>query len=202
MPHGSCDILLFSLCEVYMVVNMILAEAMIARALGAIAELKLRMVGVSAPADGAFMRIEIRLLLSLYARGLLAEVHRIRARALGKIREKIAAAEDEEVDHRDNGQEVRRERRGKDAVNEECGVEIRKIFHLYGDDVEKQHLHIRVEHGKGEKHRQIHILRREVKAQPRNKVHDKPIDDREDDAGEEIYIELRRAPIALKRITY
>ena len=90
---------------------MILTEAMVARTLGAVAELKLRMVNVSAPADGAFMRIEIRLLLALYARGLLAEVHRIRTGALGEIRKKVAAAEDEEVDHRDNRQEVRRERR-------------------------------------------------------------------------------------------
>ena len=97
MPHGSYYISLFSLCEVYMVVNMILAEAMVARALGAVAELKLRVVDISAPANGAFMRIEIYLLLALYARGLLAEIHRIRARALGKIREKITAAEDEEV---------------------------------------------------------------------------------------------------------
>ena len=43
---------------------MIAAEAVIALAFGAVTELKLRMVDVSPAADGAFMRIEIVLLLA------------------------------------------------------------------------------------------------------------------------------------------
>ena len=57
-----------------MVVYMVAAEAVIALTLGAVAELKLRMVNVRPAADRALMRIELVLLLTPDARGLLTEV--------------------------------------------------------------------------------------------------------------------------------
>ena len=64
-----------------MVVYMVAAEAVIALTLGAVAELKLRMVDVRPAADGAFMRIELVLLLAADARGFLTEVDGVFARA-------------------------------------------------------------------------------------------------------------------------
>lgn len=69
-----------SLREVDMVVYMVAAEAVIALALGAVTELKLRMVDIRPTADGTFMRIELVLLLAPDARGLLPEVDGVFAR--------------------------------------------------------------------------------------------------------------------------
>ena len=58
---------MFLLREMDVIINMILTEAVIPRTLGTVTELKLGIVGVRPAADRAFMRIEVGLLLPLYA---------------------------------------------------------------------------------------------------------------------------------------
>lgn len=178
---------------------MVLAEAMIARATGAVTKFKLGKLGVGSAADGAFVRVEIGLLLAADARGFAAEVDGVLAWALGQGGNYIPAAENEEVDHRDDGQEVGREARRKDAENEKRGVDIGEIFNLDGNDVKKQHLHVREKHREREEHGKVNILGGEVEGHAGGKVNDKAVNHREDKAGEKVNIELRRAPIALKR---
>ena len=60
---------------------MVAAEAVIALTLGAVAELKLRMVNVRSAADRALMRIELVFLLASDTCRFLAEVDGIFARA-------------------------------------------------------------------------------------------------------------------------
>ena len=188
-----------SLREVYVVIDMILTEAVIPRTLGAIAELKLGMVNIRAAADGALMRIEISLLLTLDALRLAAEIDGVAAGALRQSGEQVAAAEDEEVYRGDDGQEIRREARGENAVDEKRRVDIRKVFYLDGDDVEKQHLHVREQHSDGEEHGEIDILRSEVEALPRDEIDGEAVYHGQDNAREKVDIELRRAPAALQR---
>lgn len=60
MSSGS----VFSFSKVYVVINVILAEAVIAFTAGTIAELKLRMIMVGTAADGTFMLVETGLLFT------------------------------------------------------------------------------------------------------------------------------------------
>ena len=72
-----------------------------------------------------------------------------------------------------------------------------KPLHLHRDDEKQQHLHIRKERRKGEEHGQVHILRVELDSNAGNKIHQKAVHDREDQAGEKVDVELGRPPLPL-----
>ena len=79
------------------VVDMVLAEAVVARAARAVAELQIGVLGVCPSADGALVVIELVALLTADARRFAAEVHRLRARALRDAAQQLAAAEQQKA---------------------------------------------------------------------------------------------------------
>ena len=184
------------------IVYVLLTEAVVAGAAGAVAKFQLRMVRIGAAADRALVLIEIGLLLPADALGFLAEVHGIGAGSAGHGAHKVGTAEDEEVYYRHHGQQVCREAAGNDAHYKERGVEIGKVLYLDGQYIEKQHLHLREEHGEGEEHGQIHILGRQTKAGAGDKIHHKAVKHGKHNAGNEIEVELGRAPILFKGGAY
>ena len=62
------------------------------------------------------------------------------------------AAEDEEIQYRDDGQQIHREGTRHYRQNKEYRVHQCEPFHLDRDDEEQQHLHIREKRRKGEEH--------------------------------------------------
>ena len=174
-----------------MVVDVILAEAVVAGAAGAIPEFQVWIVRIRPAADRTFMRVEPVLLLAPDPRGGAAEVHRARRRTARNGAQELAAAEHEEVQHRHDREQVYRERGRDHAHDKESGVHQRKPFHLDGKDEEQQHLHIREHRREGKEHGQIHILRVELDADPGDEIDQKAIQQRQDDAGEKVNVELR-----------
>ena len=85
---------------------MLLAEAVIALTTGAVAELKVGIVLVRPAADRAFVLIKLRLLLVADTLGLLVEINGVGTGSSGHRAEKIAAAEDKEVDDSNNRQKI------------------------------------------------------------------------------------------------
>ena len=84
---------------------MLAAEAVVPGAAGAVPELKFGIIGVRPAADGTLVRIKLSRLLLADAPGLASEIHRARARSR-PAREhsgNVPPAENDEVQHRDNG---------------------------------------------------------------------------------------------------
>jgi len=181
---------------------MVLTEAMVTLAAGAVAKFQIRKFLVRSSTYGTFVLIKLRLLLTADTLGLPAEVYGVGAGSFRHGAEKIPSAEDKEVDDRHNGQKVCREASGEHTGNKQCRVHISKVFYLDGNEVEKQHLHIREKHGKGKEHGQVHILRRQVKAQASNEIHEETINNSEYYTGEKVDIELSRTPVLLKGGAY
>ena len=181
---------------------MLLTEAVITFTAGAVAEFEIRKFLVCSSTDGAFVFIKLSLLLTTDTLRLPAEVYGVGAGSFGHGTQKIPSAEDEEVDDRHHGQKICREAASKHTGNKQRRVHICKIFYLDRYDVEKQNLHIREKDGKGEEHGKIHILRCQIKAQPRNKVHEEAVYDGEYYAGEKVDVELCRSPVLFESSTY
>lgn len=156
------------------------------------------MLLIGAAADGAFMIIEVCLLLFADAGRLPAEVDSVGAGTARHGALEIVKAEDKEVNYGHHRQKVCREGCGKDAYNKERRIHIGQILYLYGDKIEKKHLHIREEGGKGKEKGEIDILGAEIEAEAGYEVHDKAIEHCKYDAGEKIDIEAGSAPIAFK----
>ena len=182
-------------------VYMLAAEAVVPHAAGAVPELKLGIVDIRPAADGALVRIKLSRLLLSDTPGLAPEIHRARARSrpAGEHRGNIPPAENEEVQHRDNGQEINREGACDNRKHKERRVNQREILHLHRDDEHEQHLHIREQRRKREEHRQVDILGVEHNVDAEHKVDDKAVQYGQNNAGEKVAVELRRAPILLKR---
>ena len=88
---------------------MINAEAMVACAAGAITKFKIRMIGIGASANLAAAGIGLYLFLVVYALNLPLEVDgslALAASAGADIREKLIAAEKQEVENSHDGKEI------------------------------------------------------------------------------------------------
>lgn len=88
------------------------------------------------------------------------------------------------------------------AQKEEEGVHIGQILHLDRDDEKQQHLHVREKGGKGKEHGQVNVLGAEHKVKAGDKIYRHAVDNGKDNAGEEVNIELSRAPVLLKCAAY
>ena len=187
-----------------MVVDVILAEAVVAHAARAVAKLQLRMIHIRAAADGAFIVIRLVCLLALDAPGLALEVHRFlplaHVRRAEKVKQPVAAV-DQIVEHRHHRQQVQRERRRDDAEHEQRRVHICQILHLDRDDEKQQHLHIRIERGKGKKHRQVQVRSRDDHVAPEDGREHHAVDCREQHAAHVIDREFAVAPLAFEART-
>ena len=180
------------------IIDVILAEAVVPRAAGAVAELQLRVIRIRAAADSALVIVELGGLLASYPLGLAAEVDGVGAGSARYGAQEVAPAEDEEIQYRDDGQQIHREGARHHRQNKEYRVHQCEPFHLDRDDEEQQHLHIREKRRKGEKHREVHILRRHSDVDAGRKIDDEPVKHGEDNAAEKVDVELRRPPILLK----
>jgi len=189
-------------CKMYVIVYMLLTEAAVALAAGTVAEFQLRIVRICLAADAALVVIKPCLLFTLDAPRLLAEVDGVCAGPLGHAAEKVTPAEDEKVDDRNHGQKIDGEGILDNAQQEEESVHIGQILHLDGQNEKQQHLHIREKGRKGEEHGKVDVLGAEHKVYAGDKVHDHTVDDGQYNAGEEIDVELRSAPVLFKGAAY
>jgi len=85
---------------------MVLTEAVITLAAGAVTEFKIRKFLVRSSADGALVFIKLGLLLTADTLGFFAEIDGVGAGSSGHGAKKITAAEDEEVDNCNNRQKI------------------------------------------------------------------------------------------------
>ncbi len=190
--------------------NVVGAEAMVACALAAIAELKLGIRHVGAAAHGALMAEALRLLLILLltllgahgvveVRGLLALV----ALKLEKAR-KLRPEEDDEVEKRHDRQNgIIADACGNVAENVEEEVEYIEIgepLHANRNDEHEEHLRIGIEQGESHEHGEVDIICAiDGDAVTRDEADDARADDGEQHAAQIIRRKLGRTPLPLKR---
>ena len=141
----------------YMVIDMLYTEAVIALAAGAITKLKLRIICIGSAADRAFVGVKLGSLFIADFCRLLTEIQRALACFLGQESLQIGAAENEEINEGDNRQEVYGERIAKDAYKEKDRVYKCKELHAHRQEEHEQHLHIGVHGRKGKEHGQIDV---------------------------------------------
>lgn len=152
--------------NVHVIINMLLAVAVGAVALGAVTELRAGIIGVGLAADGAFVEIALFLIDRFGGffeidglGGMLVLV------ALFSVVDPfgdISPEEDEEVKNSYDGEKGPKEityKEGGDHVPCEKGsVNPGQPLHLDREKEHYQHLHIREEEGKGEKHGEVDIV--------------------------------------------
>ena len=190
----------FSLGKMDVIVDVILAEAVVSRAARAVTELQLRIIRIRAAADRALVVIELLRLLVADAPRLAPEIDRVFCRPVPAYHvPELSAAEDQEVQHGDDRQQLVREGIGDDAVGKKSRVQPGQIFDLERDDKKQQHLQVGKEHREGKEHRQVHVGRRQVHVDAEDQVHEDAAEHRQDCAGEEIDRELAGTPVLLQR---
>ena len=114
-----------------------------------------------------------------------------------KVKQPVAAI-NQVVEHRHHRQQVQRERRRDDAEHEQRRIHIRQILHLDRDNEKQQHLHIRIERGKGEEHGQVQIRGRDDHVASENSRKDHAVDRREEHTAHVVDREFAVAPLALE----
>ena len=179
---------------------------MIARALGAVAELQLRIRDVGAAADRALVAVALALLLALRLADGVVEVRRLLAPhllALDKAPE-LRRKEHEEVQQRHKRQHradpVAPDGTEEDDIREVARVQNGHPLDLDRNEEEQQHLRVGIERGEGEEHGKIHIGRaRHLPVVPGDQARDDRAERREEHAAEVVDGELRRTPLALER---
>ena len=153
-PEQFCSgLLLFS--KMLMGIYMIYAEAMVACAAGAITKFKIRMIGIGASANLAAAGIGLYLFLGVYALNLPLEVDgslALAASAGADIREKLIAAEKQEVENSHDGEEIDGEGESDNIRKENYGIHYCQPLHLYGYYKEQKNLQIGEKGGKREEH--------------------------------------------------
>ena len=169
--------------DVYVVVDMILAIAVVAIAFGAVAKFHVGKVGIGLAAYGAFVDITL-LLLSLP--GGLLEVHRL----LGVLVliapllpphgvRQVRPEEEQEVEdghQREEGADkLQADQAGDHLEPKNNHVGPGQPLDLDGDDEEQQDLHVRIENSKGEEQGKIKKVDAGVTG-------DEPVEDVEPDA--------------------
>ena len=188
-----------SLREMNMVIDMVLAEAVVALAAGAVPELQFGMIRVRPAADRALVIIQLLLLLAADPLGFPAEVHRVFAASPGALAPQLSPAENEEIQHRHYRQQVQWERRGNHSHHKQRRVQNGQILDFNRYAVKQQYLHVGKQRREGEKHGQVDIRGRQRQIDPADKIDRKAVDRRQNHAGEKVNRELARAPVLLQR---
>lgn len=155
-----------------MIVDMILTVAVVALALGAVAEFQLRICHIGASADraavgvggfrrggGGFVGACVKmddLCLGLF--GLLAE----QAAGIGTPRhgnhvQHVLAEKEKIVGKGDYGEQIVGETVGKQTEQHQCQIDQRENPRFHGDDEEKQEIRVGVQRGVAEKQAQVQV---------------------------------------------
>ena len=179
---------------------------MIARALGAVAKLQLRIRDVGAAADRALVAVALALLLALRLADGVVEVRRLlgpRLLPLGKAPD-LRREEHKEVQQRHERQHradpVAPDGTEEDDIREVARVQNGHPLDLDRNEEEQQHLRVGIERGEGEEHGKIHIGRaRHLPVVPGDQTRDDRAERREEHAAEVVDGELRRTPLTLER---
>ena len=190
--------------------DVIRAEAVVARALAAIAELQLGVRHICAAAHGALMAEALRLLLVLLLALLIAhgvvEVRGLPALVALQFEEvfKLGPEENDEIQKRHNGHDgIVPSAGGNVAHNVEEEVEyvnIREPLHADGDDEHEEHARIGIEQGESHEHGEVDVIRAvNGNAVARDEADDARADDGEQHAAQVIRRKLGCAPLPLER---
>lgn len=190
----------------HMVIYMFLTEAVIALASGTIAELEIGILGIRFSADSAFVAVIFLCVFHFCGCDLVSEVNRgfivSGSAAPGHIKESVAA-EDEEVEHGDEGQEVGGEGAEDYADNKEGGVNKSEPLYFNRNNEKQKKLSIGEQQCESEEHGQVYIAGvKEHILGSRQKTCHKAVNHCEDNAGKVIERELSRAPVTFKSRAY
>ena len=203
-----------SLRKMDVIINVVLAEAVVSRALGAVAELQIGEVRVRPPAHAALVPVALLggLFLLLLDSGFELDglvgaavaVHLTPApQSLGHV----APEEYQEVQKGDDRQqradEIQPQQGGDDVHGEQGRIGQSQPLDLEGDEKEQQYLSVRIEGGKGQEHGHADVIGavNGGGGGAEGIVADDAGEDGQHHAGEVIEIELRRAPLPLQEIS-
>ncbi|MPM21232.1 hypothetical protein SDC9_67676 [bioreactor metagenome] len=192
--------------------NVVLAEAVVARAAGAVSELEVGILRVRPAADRALVVIALLpgLFFLLLGGGLeLDGAVGIRmggvAPMAGNHTGDFRPEEDEKVQHRHH-----RQQRAQQVQLKGCGQNIhgkqRRIqpgqpLYLHGDDKKQQYLKVRIQNGKGEEHGQIDVESAVNNTRAAGKIHDQARQNGQHHARKIVQRKLGRAPFPLQKIS-
>ena len=193
------------LCEMLVVEDVVLAEAMVSGAAGAVPELQVGVVRVGPAAHLALVAVApLRLLFLLLADGgleldgLVAGLVPGPAPAVADLVGDGGPEEHEEVQQGHHGgqgaQDVQPQQAPQHAQGEEHAVGDGQPFHLDRDDEHDEEPGLRVQHGKGEEQGQIDVIRAGHVGAAVDQAENDAGEDGERHAGEVIEVELGRAP--------
>mgnify|MGYP000400122277 CR=1 FL=1 len=191
--------------EVDVVEDVILTEAVVARALAAIAELEIGVVRVGAAADGALVVVALFLLLLLYRLLVLHGLGVVLRLGAGGQIVYLRPDEHGEVQQRHHRQHHARPvvlADGADDVKgEQCAVQIGQPLHFHRQEEHEKHRGVREQHGEGEEHGQVHIggARHGDEIVAGDDAGQHRTQHRQQHAAEVVEIELGGAPLPLQR---
>ncbi len=149
------------LCEVDMIKDVLLTEAVVTGTFAAITELQIGVVGVRLTTDTALVMVAFLTLLLLYC---FFELYRLTGVTILAALDAVVnfrPDEDEEVQKCQQGDndagELSGQQGGDHLDGKECAVQNGQPLHLYGNDEEEQHLRIGEHGGESQEHGEVHI---------------------------------------------
>ncbi len=188
-------------------VDMVLAEAMIPRTLGTVAEFQFRMLRIGPAADSTPMDIEFPFLFFPDALRLTAEIHCIHT-AFPSGEEspdplsQVRSAEDRKIQDGDQRKKIERKAGRDDPDDEKHRINQRQPLDPDWQDKEKEHLHIREKRSKREKHGKIDIICADRITHPGQEINEESVKHCEKHAAEEINREAACPPLGFQNIPH
>lgn len=187
--------------KMYMVVNVVYAEAVVALAAGAEAKLEIWEVLVRPAADLAFAVVGLGCLAAVVLLGSVFEVDGVFLLLYPggpDVVKEPAAAEQQVVEDGHDGQQVDGEGVYQNGIYKDDRVQNAQPFYLYGNDEEQQYIGVRKEGCKGEEHGQVEVVAVKADIYPSDEPQQNAVYDIEQHSAEIIYGELALAPLGLK----
>ncbi len=161
LPRGL-KFVLFSGSEMLMVIDMILAKAMVALTSGAIAEFKLRVVGIGSPANLTAVMIRLRAFLPLCGPGLITEPNHIIphlfAGPAAQNGNDTVPAEDGDGKERKDRESFRCTGKRQYLIDTENEFKEGKILPFDRDQKENPKLHFRIKERENQEHGYVDIM--------------------------------------------
>lgn len=187
-----------------MIIYMFRAVTMISDASGAVAELHIRIIQIRNAADLAFSGVWSIVTFPVHLPGSLFVIDHLRIALSGflsEILEQPSAAEEQIVQHRNDGKEIIRKRRHNDFIQEKRRIDICQPFDLHGNDEEEQHLCVGEQCCEGKEHGQVDIGSGNADIYTCDEVDQESVNNSEKDTRQEIQRELRFSPILFQSAT-
>ena len=157
-----------SLGEMFVVENVIGAEAVVARTAGTVTEFKIRIARVSTAADGTLVAIstlgffflllpnggfELNRLVTGLVAGAVSAPGQFRCDGIPEEHEEVQQSHDRHQCEQGIGKQIAEYRNGENS-----GVQPGQPLDFNRDKEEQEKLRIRIQHGKSEEHGHIHIV--------------------------------------------